>query len=47
MVYILALIIDALAPTFNGVRNQIQAFKVAAYSFTASALAGVFQILPN
>lgn len=46
-IYILALIIDALAPTFNGVRNQIQAFKVAAYSFTASALAGVFQILPN
>jgi len=33
-VYVLALIIDALAPTFNGVRDRIQALKVAAYSAT-------------
>lgn len=45
-VYVLALIIDGLAPSFGGERNQIQAFKVAAYSGTASWLAGVFQILP-
>jgi hypothetical protein len=45
-VYVLALIIDALAPTFGGTRNQIQAFKVAAYSYTAAWVAGVFQILP-
>src|SRR5215213_10704189 len=29
--YILSLVIDALAPTFNGQRSQIQALKVAAY----------------
>ncbi len=45
-VYVLALIIDALAPTFNGTRNQIQAFKVAAYSSTAAWVAGIFAIIP-
>jgi Yip1-like protein len=45
--YILALIIDALAPTFNGQRNQIQALKVAAYSSTASWVAGIFALIPG
>jgi Yip1-like protein len=45
--YILALIIDALAPTFNGKRNQIQALKVAAYSSTASWVAGIFALIPG
>lgn len=45
-VYVLALIIDLLAPSFQGQRNQVQAFKVAAYSGTAAWVAGVFQILP-
>jgi hypothetical protein len=45
--YILALIIDALAPTFNGQRSQIQALKVAAYSSTASWLAGIFALIPG
>jgi hypothetical protein len=40
-VVVIALIIDALAPTFSA-----QAFKVAAYSFTPAWVAGVFQILP-
>ena len=44
--YILALIIDALAPTFNGQRSQIQALKVAAYSLTASWLSGIFLLVP-
>jgi hypothetical protein len=44
--YILALIIDALAPTFNGQRNQIQALKLAAYSSTAAWVAGIFLIIP-
>ena len=44
--YILALIIDGLAPTFNGQRNQIQALKVAAYSSTAAWVAGVFVLIP-
>ena len=34
-VFVLALIIDALAPTFGGTKNQVQALKVAAYSNTA------------
>jgi len=46
-VYVLALIIDGLAPRFGGTRNQIQALKVAAYSSTASWLAEVFLILPG
>ena len=45
-VYVLALIIDALAPSFDGTRNQIQALKVAAYSATAGWLAGIFAIIP-
>ena len=47
MVYVLALIIDALAPTFNGTRNKHQAFKVAAYSSTAGWVAGVFGLIPS
>ena len=46
-VYLLALVIDVLAPTFNGSRNQVQALKVAAYSSTATWLAGVFALLPG
>jgi hypothetical protein len=46
MVYILALIIDALAPTFGGQKDQTQALKTAAYAYTASWVAGVAQILP-
>ena len=45
-VYVLALIIDALAPTFNGKRSQIQALKLAAYSMTASWVAGIFDLIP-
>lgn len=45
--YVLALIIDGLAPTFNGQRSQIQALKVAAYSSTASWVAGIFALIPG
>jgi hypothetical protein len=45
-VYVIGLIIDALAPTFAGTKNQMQALKVSAYSSTAAWLAGVFAILP-
>jgi Yip1 domain len=44
--YVLALIIDALAPTFSGQRSQLQALKVAAYSSTAAWIAGIFQLIP-
>lgn len=45
-VYVLALIIDALAPTFQGKKDAIQALKVAAYSSTAAWLAGIFSLVP-
>lgn len=45
-VYVMALIIDALAPSFGGQKDRVRAFKVAAYSSTASWLAGVFSLVP-
>jgi hypothetical protein len=47
MVYVLALIVDALAPTFGGQKNQPNALKLAVYSLTPSWLAGVFLLLPG
>lgn len=44
--FLLAKIIDALAPSFGGQKNPVQAMKVAAYSGTAAYLAGIFQIVP-
>lgn len=46
-VFVLALVIDALAPSFGGTKNQIQALKVAVYSMTAAWLAGIFAIIPS
>lgn len=45
-VYVVALVIDALAPTFGGQKNPIQALKVAVYSATAGWLAGIFAVVP-
>ena len=45
-IYILAMIIDKLAPTFNGTPGMIQALKVAAYASTASWVAGIFGLVP-
>jgi hypothetical protein len=45
-VFILSLIINALAPKFGGQQNSTQALKVAVYSFTPGWIAGVLQILP-
>ena len=45
-VYVLALIIDALAPTFGGEKNINQALKVATYSSIPGWLAGIFVIIP-
>jgi hypothetical protein len=46
-VYVLSLIIDALAPTFGGTKSPIQALKVAAYSSTAAWVAGIFALMPG
>jgi hypothetical protein len=45
-VYVLAFVIDALAPPFSGEKNLNQAFKLAAYSYTPGWLAGVFSLIP-
>ncbi|MFN7128619.1 MAG: Yip1 family protein [Brevundimonas sp.] len=45
-VYVLGLIINALAPKFGGVANPVQAMKVAVYSYTAAWLVGVFGLIP-
>jgi hypothetical protein len=43
--YLLALIVDALAPTFGGEKNFIQSLKLTAYSYTAAWIGGIFQPL--
>jgi hypothetical protein len=45
-VYVLALVIDALAPRFSGVKDMNQAFKVAAYSYTPGWVVGVVALIP-
>ena len=45
-VFVLSLIINALAPTFAGEPNGTQALKVAVYSYTPAWIAGVLQIVP-
>lgn len=46
MVYVVALIISALAPSFGGQKSQVQALKVIAYAYTAAWIAGIAVIIP-
>lgn len=46
LTYVMALIINALAPTFSGQKNQIQALKTVAYAWTAYWVAGIATIVP-
>jgi Yip1 domain len=46
MVFVLALIVNALAPTFGGTKNQVQALKLVAYGCTAGFLGGIFSLIP-
>jgi len=45
-IYILGIIINALAPSFSGKKNEIQALKVAVFSATPSLVVGILYILP-
>lgn len=45
-VFLVALIVDGLAPTFGGTKNQVQALKVVAYSYTASWVGGILSLFP-
>ncbi|MFC5580539.1 Yip1 family protein [Rhodanobacter terrae] len=46
LVYVMALIINALAPTFGGQKDMVQALKTVAYSWTASWVASIAVIVP-
>jgi hypothetical protein len=45
-VYLVALIIDALAPTFDAEKNYDNALKLAVYSATPFWLSGIFSLIP-
>ncbi len=44
--YVVAQIIDALAPSFGSQKNLVNAFKVAVFSWTPSWIAGILIIIP-
>jgi hypothetical protein len=46
MIYVLALIANALAPTFKGEKNLLNALKLIAYGATAGMLGGLFNLIP-
>lgn len=45
-VFILSIIINALAPTFGGEKSSVQALKVAVYAYTPTWVVSVVQVLP-
>ncbi len=45
-IFVIALIIDALAPTFSSKPNQVNALKLAGYSMTPYFVAGVLYLFP-
>ena len=44
--YLLALIVDALAPTFGGEKGIVGSLKLVAYSYTAAWVAGILRLIP-
>ena len=44
--YVVALIINVLAGTFNGQKDMVQALKTVAYAWTAAWIAGIAVIIP-
>ena len=46
-VYIMAFIVNALAPTFGAQKSATQAFKVVVYSSTAGWVGGIFHLIPG
>ncbi len=45
--YLISLIINALAPSFGGEKNPLQALKVTAFAFTPAWIAGIVNIIPS
>lgn len=46
LVYVVAFVINALAPTFGATADMGQAFKLAAYAPTAAWIGAIFNIVP-
>ena len=46
-IFIVALIVEALAPTFGGEKNRVQAVKTIAYAHTASWILSIVGIVPG
>lgn len=46
VIYVVSLIVNALAPTFDGQKDPIQALKLVVYASTPVWLAGVFSLIP-
>jgi hypothetical protein len=46
-VFISALVVDALAPSFSAQKNQVQALKSVAYAYTAVWVASIIGIVPG
>lgn len=46
-VFVVALIVDALAPSFSAEKNRVQALKTVAYAYTASWVASILGIIPG
>ena len=47
MVYVIAIVINLLAPRFGGTRNFSNALKLSVYSHTPLWLAGIFLLIPG
>ena len=45
MTFVLALVVDAVAPSFGGTKDFVASLKLTAYSYTATWLAGIFNLL--
>ncbi len=45
-IYLVAFIVDALAPSFGAQKDMLSSLKVVIYSYTAVWVAGIFQIIP-
>jgi hypothetical protein len=46
-VFVVTLIVEALAPTFGGEKNRVQALKVVAYAYTADFVASIIGLVPG
>ncbi len=45
-VFVLSLIVDALAPTFKGQKNPLNALKLVVFASTAALVGGIFNLIP-